>query len=104
MRAARVMRALLLRTLALASALLAPRATDAACADTVLARAVKRYAITGSSPQTYTESCTLAVVAGRRYLVEVLRPTGGPSGTFARVVYQGSSCWEPTTSAPPACW
>jgi len=83
------MRALLLRTLALASALLAPRATDAACADTVLARAVKRYAITGSSPQTYTESCTLAVVAGRRYLVEVLRPTGGPSGTFARVVYQG---------------
>ncbi|MEQ1834086.1 MAG: hypothetical protein ABL977_13605, partial [Candidatus Eisenbacteria bacterium] len=61
------------------------------CADTVSVRGVKRYSIpTGASAATFSDPCTLSVVAGRRYLIEMLRPNGGPAGTYARVSFAGT--------------
>ena len=78
-----------LLTLALLGLLqLSASLAHAACQDTVIARAVARYSTTGGS-QTYASSCTLSVVPARRYLIEVLRPTGGVAGSYARVVYDG---------------
>jgi hypothetical protein len=66
----------------------APQAS-AACADTVLVRAVKRYTITSGSQVVYSEPCTLTAVPGRRFLIEVLRPGGTNPLTSAQVAYGG---------------
>lgn len=62
---------------------------SATCADTVLVRAAKTYSISGSSPVTFYEPCTLTPVPGRRFLIEVLRPGSSNSLTSARVAYAG---------------
>lgn len=66
----------------------APEAS-AACADTVLVRTVKRYSLTSGSQVTHIDTCTAIAVPGRRFLLEVLRPSASNPLDSARVTYGG---------------
>ncbi|MCC6348308.1 MAG: hypothetical protein IT347_01785 [Candidatus Eisenbacteria bacterium] len=66
----------------------APQAS-AACADTLLVRTVKRYSLSSGSQVTHIDTCTAIAVPGRRFLLEVLRPSTSNPLDSARVTYGG---------------
>lgn len=59
----------------------------AGCADTVLVREARTYSVSGSSPVTYVDPCTLTASPGRRFLIEALRPGTSNPLTTAQIQY-----------------